>query len=196
MIQPLLLLKQTLESPYNAGALLLSGPNLKFTSADQFLSGVPRADGARELTIEVEAGSDQIGIVFEKHPNSKLRVRKRFFPTRDKSQLLDSDRVRSVTAEGVTASFRRLLFGQGLASIIHIPGQRGSLQRTYPITTTGPRFQGTFDHYAASVISHWQADGSKEILNRLNHDLVDIGLTSRVVAQPINDTEIETLKPG
>ncbi len=38
MMQPLLLLKQTLESSYDPGALLLNGPNVKFTSVDQILS--------------------------------------------------------------------------------------------------------------------------------------------------------------
>src|SRR5262249_14676481 len=37
MMQPLLLLKQTLEASYNPGTLLLNGPNVKFTSADQLL---------------------------------------------------------------------------------------------------------------------------------------------------------------
>ena len=37
MMQPLLLLKQTLEAPYDPGALLLSGPNIKFTSTEQML---------------------------------------------------------------------------------------------------------------------------------------------------------------
>src|ERR1022692_4175754 len=38
IIQPLLLLKQTLEASYDPGALLLDGPNVRFTSGDQFLS--------------------------------------------------------------------------------------------------------------------------------------------------------------
>ena len=38
MIQPLLLLKQTLEAPYDPGPLLLNGPNAKFTLIDQFLN--------------------------------------------------------------------------------------------------------------------------------------------------------------
>src|SRR5229473_1712071 len=37
IMQPLLLLKQTLEAAYDPGALLLNGPNVKFTSADQLL---------------------------------------------------------------------------------------------------------------------------------------------------------------
>src|SRR5262249_4740142 len=40
MLQPLLLLKQTLEAPYDAGPLLLNGPSVKFTSADQLLSRI------------------------------------------------------------------------------------------------------------------------------------------------------------
>src|SRR6266702_178179 len=38
MMQPLLLLKQTLEAPYDAGAIFPNGPNLKFTLTDQLLS--------------------------------------------------------------------------------------------------------------------------------------------------------------
>ncbi len=38
VIQPLLLLKQTLEATYDSGALKLDGPNVKFTSASQFFS--------------------------------------------------------------------------------------------------------------------------------------------------------------
>src|SRR5207248_11135853 len=38
IMQPLLLLKQTLEAPYDPGALLLDGPTVSFTSAAQFLA--------------------------------------------------------------------------------------------------------------------------------------------------------------
>src|SRR5438093_5693482 len=40
IMQPVLLLKQTLEASYDPGPLLLSGPNVKFASADQLLSRV------------------------------------------------------------------------------------------------------------------------------------------------------------
>ncbi len=38
IMKPLLLMKQTLEAAYDPGPLLLDGPNVRFTSADQFLS--------------------------------------------------------------------------------------------------------------------------------------------------------------
>ncbi len=40
IIQPLLLLKQTLDATYDPGALLLNGPNVRFTSTEQILSRV------------------------------------------------------------------------------------------------------------------------------------------------------------
>ncbi len=38
IMQPLLMMKQTLEAPYDPGPLLIDGPNVRFTSAEQFLS--------------------------------------------------------------------------------------------------------------------------------------------------------------
>ena len=42
IMQPFLLLKQTLEASYDPGPLLLNGPNVRFTKAEQLLS---RTDG-------------------------------------------------------------------------------------------------------------------------------------------------------
>ncbi|MBM4037717.1 MAG: DUF3696 domain-containing protein [Planctomycetes bacterium] len=56
-IQPLLLVKQTLEQSYDPGPLLLDGDNVRFTSADQLLcrvAGRPRVDQFR-VTVEVGA---------------------------------------------------------------------------------------------------------------------------------------------
>jgi hypothetical protein len=44
MMQPLLLLKQTVEATYDPGPLLLDGPNVKFTSSDQLLSRTTRSN--------------------------------------------------------------------------------------------------------------------------------------------------------
>src|SRR5712691_11899138 len=46
MMQPLLLLKQTLEVAYDAGPLLLNGPNVKFTSADELLSRIGKRNSS------------------------------------------------------------------------------------------------------------------------------------------------------
>ena len=52
MMQPLLLMKQTLEASYDPGPLLLDGPNAKFTSVDQFLSHFQQHRQAFSVEIE------------------------------------------------------------------------------------------------------------------------------------------------
>jgi hypothetical protein len=75
LLQPLLLLKQTLEAPYDPGPLLLNGPNVKFTLADQLLSRI----GKRHSTdIFVVGARDQSGqsfkTSFQKENGSGFRV--------------------------------------------------------------------------------------------------------------------------
>lgn len=58
IMQPLLLLKQTLEAPYDPGALLLNGPNVHFTSADQILSRVNDEKTVDTFHVGIEAGAE------------------------------------------------------------------------------------------------------------------------------------------
>lgn len=54
IMQPLLMLKQTLEAPYDPGALLLNGPNVQFTEGEQFLSMLTDKKRADHFQILVE----------------------------------------------------------------------------------------------------------------------------------------------
>ena len=54
IIQPLLLLKQTLDSSFDPGALKLNGPNVQFTSADQMLSRTARKKCVDEFEVGIE----------------------------------------------------------------------------------------------------------------------------------------------
>ena len=65
MMQPLLLLKQTLEAQYDPGPLLLNGPNAKFTSISQFWPLHSRAGHATRFVVAVGAsGRTKIGFAF------------------------------------------------------------------------------------------------------------------------------------
>ena len=57
IMQPLLLMKQTLEAPFDPGALWLDGPILKFTSREQILSVLPSnpVGNGFLLGVEIEA---------------------------------------------------------------------------------------------------------------------------------------------
>lgn len=57
-IQPLLLMKQTIESQYDPGTLLLSGANIKFTSFEQMLSKRAGATQKKDFTVGVQLDQD------------------------------------------------------------------------------------------------------------------------------------------
>lgn len=66
LVQPLLLLKQTLEAAYDPGALLLHGPNVRLTSTEQFFSKVGRTSSDRfAITVKVD-GTHTLCNVFRK----------------------------------------------------------------------------------------------------------------------------------
>ena len=69
LIQPLLLMKQTLEATYDPGALLLNGPNLKFTAVEQlFFKKTSKQDKKSfELGLEVE-GNKWMSCIFQPNP--------------------------------------------------------------------------------------------------------------------------------
>jgi len=54
IMQPLLMLKQTLEAPYDPGPLLIEGPNVQFTSAEQFLSKLADKVETDRLQIRID----------------------------------------------------------------------------------------------------------------------------------------------
>ncbi len=74
IVQPLLLLKQTLDATYDPGALLLNGPNVKFTSFDQLLSNVGKGKRAHSFIVGVEITSyqEEYGTIDDGEPEERL----------------------------------------------------------------------------------------------------------------------------
>ena len=54
IMQPLLMLKQTLEVMYDPGPLLINGPNVQFTSATQFLSKLIGEERAEHFQVRIQ----------------------------------------------------------------------------------------------------------------------------------------------
>src|SRR5262249_59095502 len=57
IMQPLLLLKQTLEAPYDAGPILLNGPNVNFTSTDQLLSRLTKGQSLDSFQVGMRSSA-------------------------------------------------------------------------------------------------------------------------------------------
>jgi ABC-type cobalamin/Fe3+-siderophores transport system ATPase subunit len=60
IMQPLLLMKQTLEANYDPGAILLDGGNIRFTSSDQILSRITKSQCKDSFSVGLEIGFNSI----------------------------------------------------------------------------------------------------------------------------------------
>ncbi len=75
-LQPLLLLKQTLETDYDPGSLLINGPNVQFTSTEtQLLSKLGSGVRAETFCVELEIDGDQcLAEVFGSGSNKGVKL--------------------------------------------------------------------------------------------------------------------------
>jgi predicted ATPase len=74
-IQPLLMMKQTLESAFDPGPLLLYGPNAKFTSYDQpFSRGKAKNDVAETFSVGFSSGDRAREVSFKVSSGQGLRI--------------------------------------------------------------------------------------------------------------------------
>lgn len=236
MMQPLLLLKQTLEASYDPGPLLLNGPNIRFTSVEQITSKCDGTNSDAPFVIEIEtSGSPTIKTEYVKGKESPIEIRQ--MEVKSKSGKTVSLRPDS-TSEEITKAFPEIVgdfplevfkrqaskrnwvvqrdrcfldislkdlkgrnFIAGISPsgqvesmlrrIIHLPGLRGNPERNYPVTAVGTTFSGTFEKYFASVLTQWQQSKAVSKLRGVTSDLEKLGLTWKVLATPINDTQVE-----
>jgi len=240
MMQPILLLKQTLEAPSDPGPLLLDGPNVRFTSAEQLLSQTFGSEKRAEFAVRTElSNGDRLEVVFKRAKGVGLDLdvmnyanhaeelhlvlrmsskeildvlpyhlralqttveqmegkssiwhvhRERCFFSLD---LYVADRKTPPTRVSFTPSVSpSSQFILHLQRLTHLPGLRGNPQRTYPKRAVGPFFAGTFGDYVASTVAQWQFQNDPR-LSELGVALEDMGLTWKVEAQAVDDTQVE-----
>jgi hypothetical protein len=82
MMQPLLLLKQTLEASFDPGPLLLDGPNLKFRSVDEFLSRNGKPTHRLEVALGLELAMSA-KLQFRRRPGNGLELQQTVYRDRD-----------------------------------------------------------------------------------------------------------------
>jgi hypothetical protein len=75
IMQPLLLLKQTLEASHEPQGLLLDGPNVRFSDASQFLSRSSAGGAVKGFGLGIEIGPDySLTLRYEQHPQVAIDV--------------------------------------------------------------------------------------------------------------------------
>lgn len=96
IVQPVLMLKQTLEASYDPGTLLLDGPNVRFTSGDQFLSRLGKGKCQDILNIGLDIGpSPRLKVSYKWHPNRGLEIQEMTYWTEQGQNTLRPDMTES-----------------------------------------------------------------------------------------------------
>ncbi len=120
IMQPLLLLKQTLEAPYDPGALLLDGPSVKFSSAEQLFSqGKGNLDKDIVIKIEVFPGG-VLSLHFRKQRTTSIAIYQMGYNLGDRHFVLRSD----MTADEVRAALKQYYPMQNDVVMQHIAEAR------------------------------------------------------------------------
>ena len=243
IMQPLLMMKQTLDATYDPGPLKLDGPNVYFTSAEQFLSSrrfvlwglLGHSDGT-EFTIGLGIqGNETMTSTFEYRQGRGVDILEiraspwTWFPLRPEMVITGEDISEEVSKNLPDApqrflreerklsrisTFRErcflgISFGYGessflsfnpmdafkdsVRSIVHVPAFRENA-RTYRAAGLDSerryRYEGTFEHYVASIIESWQNTQDRRLEN-LGQALESLGLTWKVEARRLDDVNIE-----
>ncbi|OGF64692.1 MAG: hypothetical protein A2Y62_14610 [Candidatus Fischerbacteria bacterium RBG_13_37_8] len=244
MMQPLLLLKQTLENAGDPGALLLDGPNVRFTKAEQVLSHECGVACESEFSVRIELlNKRSLEFIFRRQVGKGFELTKMIYGEDEKMVVITAqmthEEIIKIIPNQFNIAFKILngpelkdhqwsisrercffkfvlrgskdvkqkarfsllqfspidIFIPFIKDVIHVPGLRGNPLRTYPKTAGGPNFPGTFEFYVASIISQWQSNSGGTKLKNLSDALETMGLTWKVRAEPIDDTQVE-LKVG
>ena len=242
IMQPLLLLKQTLDATSDPGALLLDGPNISFTSAEQMLSRIAGKPCSSSFSVGIQMANLKLSLTFAKEARKGFDIEVMEYAAGEKSYALKRGmsegeilpllpepyksikgripglasgkfpwvvgRERCFLSFALTRpqapspeySFGDIYvspshqFVKPIRDIIHLPALRGNPERTYKKVSTGPNFPGTFETYAASMVAYWQIEKDAR-LDKLGRALEVMGLTWKVAAKQLDDTQIE-LKVG
>jgi predicted ATPase len=199
---PVLLLKQTLDAPFDPGALLLTGGHAAIDSFDELRShgargdivlGIQttehreiemsfRRDAKGEISVAAMRSRGAKGPAVELVPGTEWRGR----PVGRRRFLLGTRYPRSGE---VLVNFSAARAIRVLDHVLHVPGLRSPPLRDYPVTAVGDTFAGRFDPYVASLLLEWQRAGDSR-LKQVANDLLKLGLTWKVHPKKISDTHV------
>jgi putative AbiEii toxin of type IV toxin-antitoxin system len=105
VIQPLLLLKQTMERPFDPGGLAIDGPLVQFTNADQFFSHSP-AGRANEFFVKLSSEDSYVTMYYQRASERGVTIDRMEFTTEGNEPQCwrENDRL-SAEAVGVDKEF-------------------------------------------------------------------------------------------
>lgn len=75
IMQPLLLIKQTIEKPFDPGGLAIDGPLVRFSNAEQFLSALSIGEDHTRFHFQVECGERRERLLYARDPGQRIGIR-------------------------------------------------------------------------------------------------------------------------
>jgi hypothetical protein len=236
MMQPLLLLKQTLEAPFDPGPLQLDGPNVGFTSSRQFRPAGSPPGQAVPFMIWLGL-SDDTGFVatFQSQESQPITLASNVVTGFKRPILIErrisvDDLISLAPSDFVAGRLQQIkdrygntclkvardrfhltmskgchpdlwpLFGnlsmfqykvdRAIRGLVHLPARRDDTERTYSVSPVGPVYPGTFGRHVASLIAQWGSE-SPDRVRQVSDDLKSLGLTWKIEAIRINETQVE-----
>lgn len=186
LMQPMLLLKQSLESSYTTVGLLLSGDHLKYTRASQLLSRCgPAASRGFSSTWHFGAGQPSLKYVgqMDAHyfPLTFRYGRRPLFVVDGAGWHQIRPRQGSAEPSGGEAK-GFAVFRDTLSQLLHLPGLRGNPERAYPMTANAGIRRGPFPPYTASILLRWQEERDRRFTEIVSW-LKRLNLTSSIEAR-------------
>jgi predicted ATPase len=116
IMQPLLLMKQTLEASFDPGPLLLHGPNIKLTSADQVLSRIGKGQSLDSFQVGMRLNSgERFQTRFRKEHKSAFVI--------EEMELAETDRTFTLWPSMSPAEIVKTGITQGMDPASELPDQ-------------------------------------------------------------------------
>ena len=87
VMQPLLLMKQTIEKPFDPGGLAIDGPLVRFTHADQFFSHQKQKNSAPLFDVSIEQGNQKIALRYGRSDAGSVAIMRMSFGNNNKKYI-------------------------------------------------------------------------------------------------------------
>ncbi len=191
IMQPLLLLKQTLDATYDPGALLLNGPNVRFTSIEQMLSHSDGRQHVKGFHVGAEiSNGNALTTYFTRGKNKRIDIERTVHAFKqgkyDVYIGMPSSAIHTAFSIFTSSWPNTDEYAKDELRKQFEMNMTVSRNRCFLLLSNKPDAPITFDN--EPLVDKY----IRQIIH-LPHDLTRLGLTGGIAAEPIDDTQIELL---
>lgn len=113
IMQPLLLIKQTVEKPFDPGGLAIDGPLVRFTHADQFFSHAKSKAASPSFSVTLAQGNRDVRLTYGRSSSAGVEIVEMSFGRNEKRHLWTDNLVLKRTDDSLTDYEREARYPKG-----------------------------------------------------------------------------------